>query len=55
MTVTDLLESKRAIVTGGASDLASEITGQESCADGGITAWSGQPRFTGILGDITVP
>jgi meso-butanediol dehydrogenase/(S,S)-butanediol dehydrogenase/diacetyl reductase len=38
-----------------ASDLASFVTGQELAVDGGVTAWNGQPRFTRILGDITIP
>jgi meso-butanediol dehydrogenase/(S,S)-butanediol dehydrogenase/diacetyl reductase len=38
-----------------ASDLASYVTGQEICVDGGVTCWNGQPRWTRIFGDITVP
>ncbi len=38
-----------------ASDLASYVTGQEIAVDGGVTAWNGQPRFTRIFGDITIP
>jgi len=37
------------------SDLASYVTGQDLAVDGGVTAWNGQPRFTRILGDITIP
>ncbi len=36
-------------------DLASYITGQEIALDGGVTAWNGQPRFTCIVGDVTIP
>jgi meso-butanediol dehydrogenase/(S,S)-butanediol dehydrogenase/diacetyl reductase len=38
-----------------ASDLASYVTGQEIAVDGGVTAWNGQPRFTRIFGDVTIP
>lgn len=38
-----------------ASDLASFVTGQNLCVDGGASAWNGQPRFTKIFGDITIP
>jgi len=37
------------------SDLASYVTGQVIGIDGGVGAWNGQPRFTRILGDITIP
>lgn len=38
-----------------ASDLASFVTGQNICVDGGASAWNGQPRFTEIFGDVTIP
>jgi meso-butanediol dehydrogenase/(S,S)-butanediol dehydrogenase/diacetyl reductase len=36
-------------------DLASYVTGREIAVDGGVTAWNGQPRFTRIFGDVTIP
>lgn len=38
-----------------ASDLASYITGQNLGIDGGSSAWNGQPRFSRIFGDVTIP
>lgn len=38
-----------------ASDLASFMSGQNLCVDGGASAWNGQPRFTEIFGDVTIP
>jgi meso-butanediol dehydrogenase / (S,S)-butanediol dehydrogenase / diacetyl reductase len=38
-----------------ASGLARYVTGQEIAVDGGVTACNGQPRFTRIFGDVTIP
>ncbi|SDW97906.1 SDR family NAD(P)-dependent oxidoreductase [Marinobacter mobilis] len=38
-----------------ASDLASYVNGQNINVDGGVTGWNGQPRFTKLFGDVTIP
>lgn len=38
-----------------ASDLASYVTGQEIGVDGGVSAWTGQPRFPNHFGDVVIP